>query len=123
KPFYIAIPRGQILVPYRPVNRKAVPPWSPEVNVAPPLRVSCPGQGLSSYLVSSYPVERLFLGIFMLPILHKKMHGVFLEGRTSASYRILVLYFQRKLVEVLQLPRLHMCRGIVCDMLHVPTPF
>src|SRR5690606_35647920 len=65
----------------------------------------------------------LFLGIFVLPVLHKKMHGVFLEGRTSASYRILVLYFQRKLVEVLQLPRLHMCRGIVCDMLHVPTPF
>src|ERR1700743_1409231 len=73
EPFYMRIPRRYIFVPDRPIYRITITLRCRKLEVAPALAGTSPHDGFTTYLVATYPVERLLLYIRMFLILHKKV--------------------------------------------------
>src|SRR5690606_1261928 len=70
---YIAIPRIDIFISYRPVYRKSIPCRALKIILAPTLCLPGPDKRFSTYLIATYPIKFLFLNVRMLIVLHKKM--------------------------------------------------
>src|SRR5690606_18168711 len=119
----VAVPRIEILITYRPVNRKTVPCRSRKIEVAPALRVACPKQRLSTHLVTANPVEGFLLRVGVFVVLYKKVHRIFLECITLAYHRILLLNLPRYFTAVLKFPRHHVRGRIIDIMLYVFAAF
>src|SRR5688572_24173030 len=76
KQFDVRIPWSNVFITDRPVNSIAVSRGCSKFVRAPPLTRPSPNKGLSTYLVTSYPVEWLLLNIGMVLVLDKKMHVI-----------------------------------------------
>src|SRR5690606_1980009 len=119
----MAIPRGDITVSDRPINSEPVPKWTFKIEITPTLCMSCPSQRFSSHLITSYPVERFSLDIWMFLIFGKKMHRILLECTTPGSDRVFLFNIQREHIAMLKLPRHFIGRRIILYMFNVSSSF
>src|SRR6185312_10582053 len=86
--FNIGIPGSQIIVAYMPVDRKAIAGRPFKIIFTPPLGLSRPQQALAAHLVTSYPIERLFLYVRMFSIFYEEVLRCFAKSIAPAYHRI-----------------------------------
>src|SRR5690606_18109811 len=61
--FDIRVPRGNILVPDRPVYRNTLSEIGLKVEVAMSVALAAPGERTAAYLIPAIPVESLYLDV------------------------------------------------------------
>src|SRR5690349_13098194 len=86
--FYVRIPGCHVFIPNRPIKAISKPCGTIKFKIAPSLTRSSPGERLASYLVTTNPIEWLFLDIRMVLILDKKMRGIVTKSCRFADQRI-----------------------------------
>jgi hypothetical protein len=57
----------------------------------------------------------------MLGILYEEMHGVLREGIATAYHRVGLLDIEGHLTIVLEFPGIFVCRGVIFDVLDIPS--
>ena len=117
----MAVPFFDVFVANRPIYGKAIAGRSLKVKVGPALYLTCPKQGLASHLVAPNPIERLFLYVRVLRVLHKEVHGILSEGIALADHGIFLLDLLCQLAPVGKFMRKHVGSRVVLNMGHVWT--
>ena len=121
KLFNLSIKRGKVLIGNGPFDGVSIALWCVKFMLAPTLRLPCPNQGFSTYLVSTYPIKRLFLNVRMLLIFNKKLLRSRIIGITFTNDWI--CFSLRYLISMGKFPRILHGRWVILYMLHIAPSF
>src|SRR6185503_9732844 len=86
--FDMRVPRRYIVVTDWPVDGIAVALRGGKLKITPPLAGASPHDRFAAHLVAAYPIERLFLDVGVLFVLHKKMVRVLAKSIALADHRV-----------------------------------
>src|SRR2546423_3398990 len=123
KSLHMGIPGCKIIIPDGPIHCKCIAGGRFKFKPAPALRCPCPNKRFAAHLVTSYPVKRFFLDVWMLFILYKKMLGGFIESIATANNRVFFSDMQRHGQTMFKIPWIFGGCRIIFDMLHIPAAF
>ena len=118
----MVVPRREIVVTDRPVDRDSIPRIGPEIQIAPAVTLTTPCNGASADLVPANPIESLLLNVGIIDLINKPVFGSLgVDVAGPGGNRLAMKIFARGPVAVRQLPGIQQGGGIFTVPDHAPA--
>src|SRR6185436_14942633 len=120
--FDMVVPRCNVGIADRPVDRDAFALVGGEIEIAMAIALPSPGERSAADMIAADPVEATHLGVGMLVVLHEPMVPLVVDSVAGADLLEIVFVdfrLRRAPAGIAEIPRVHRKRCVVLAVLHL----